>query len=83
VRNPRGTRAWESVHRRILVKKVSFASLVAVDRDRVPHAMGTSHYVRPVIVATEPFLGVRPAARYLHYAILSLVGAYYPLVNVA
>jgi branched-chain amino acid aminotransferase len=55
----------------------SFASLVSVDRDWVPRAIGTSLYVRPVIVATEPFLGVRPAARYLYYVILSPVGAYY------
>ena len=55
----------------------SFTSLVSVDRDWVPHAIGTSLYVRPVIVATEPFLGVRPAGRYLYYVILSPVGAYY------
>jgi branched-chain amino acid aminotransferase len=55
----------------------SFTSLVSVDREWVPHAIGTSLYVRPVIVATEPFLGVRPATRYLYYVILSPVGAYY------
>lgn len=55
----------------------SLLTLVAVDRDWVPSAVGTALYVRPVIIATEPFLGVRPARTYLYYVILSPVGAYY------
>src|SRR5690606_12881772 len=34
-------------------------------------------YIRPTIVATEPFLGVRPSKSYLFFIILSPVGAYY------
>jgi branched-chain amino acid aminotransferase len=56
----------------------SWLTLVAVDRDWVPSALGTSLYIRPTIIATEPFLGVRPAKQYLYYVILSPVGAYYP-----
>jgi branched-chain amino acid aminotransferase len=37
----------------------------------------TALYIRPTLVATEPFLGVRPANQYLLYVILSPVGSYY------
>ena len=56
----------------------SWTTLVDVDRDWVPAALGTSLYLRPTIVASEPFLGVRPAKSYLYFVILSPVGAYYP-----
>ena len=51
--------------------------LVALDRDWVPRAAGTSLYIRPAMLATEAFLGVRPATDYLFMVILSPVGAYY------
>jgi branched-chain amino acid aminotransferase len=56
----------------------SWTTLVDVDRDWVPSSVGTSLYIRPTIIASEPFLGVRPARRYLYYVILSPVGPYYP-----
>jgi branched-chain amino acid aminotransferase len=56
----------------------SWTTLVDVDRDWVPSAVGTSLYLRPTVIASEPFLGVRPAKEYLYYVILSPVGAYYP-----
>src|SRR5437667_7427549 len=56
----------------------SWTTLVDVDRDWVPSAVGTSLYIRPTIIASEAFLGVRPAREYLYYVILSPVGAYYP-----
>lgn len=56
----------------------SFVELVGLERDWVPSSVGTSLYVRPTIIATEPFLGVRPAKSYLYFVILSPVGAYYP-----
>ncbi|HVQ75150.1 MAG TPA: branched-chain amino acid aminotransferase [Candidatus Binatia bacterium] len=56
----------------------SIVRLVGVDRDWVPQLVGTSLYVRPVIIANEAFLGVRPARSYIYYVILSPVGAYYP-----
>ncbi len=56
----------------------SITTLVRLDREWVPRTVGTSLYVRPTILATEPFLGVRPAKIYLYYVILSPVGAYYP-----
>jgi branched-chain amino acid aminotransferase len=60
-----------------LVQK-SWTMLVDIDRDWVPSAVGTSLYLRPTIIASEPFLGVRPAKEYVYYVILSPVGAYYP-----
>jgi branched-chain amino acid aminotransferase len=56
----------------------SIATLVRLDRDWVPGLVGTSLYIRPIVIASEPFLGVRPAKQYLYYVILSPVGAYYP-----
>src|SRR6267142_4460037 len=56
----------------------SWTTLVDVDRDWVPSSVGTSLYIRPTVIASEPFLGVRPAKRYLYYVILSPVGPYYP-----
>ena len=56
----------------------SWTTLVDVDRDWVPSSVGTSLYLRPTIIASEPFLGVRPAKHYLYYVILSPVGPYYP-----
>ena len=51
--------------------------LINVDRDWVPTAEGTSLYIRPFIIATEPYLGVAPSKRYQFMIILSPVGAYY------
>jgi branched-chain amino acid aminotransferase len=52
--------------------------LIRTDRDWIPRAHGTSLYIRPTIIATDPHLGVRPSHHYLFYIILSPVGAYYP-----
>src|SRR5882762_1022564 len=56
----------------------SLVRLVDVDRDWVPSTVGTSLYIRPTVIASEPFLGVRPAKSYIYFVILSPVGAYYP-----
>jgi branched-chain amino acid aminotransferase len=52
--------------------------LVRRDRDWLPRSPGTSLYIRPTVIATDPYLGVRPSHRYLFYIIMSPVGAYYP-----
>jgi branched-chain amino acid aminotransferase len=52
-------------------------TLVDVDRDWVPDIPDTSLYIRPYIIASEPFLGVRPSDKYLFLIILSPVGPYY------
>ncbi|RUM92593.1 MAG: branched chain amino acid aminotransferase [Thermodesulfatator sp.] len=51
--------------------------LVTVESRWVPDQHGTSLYIRPFIIATEAFLGVRPAKEYLFSIILCPVGAYY------
>ena len=48
-----------------------------LERDWVPAGAGTALYLRPAIVATEPFLGVRPAKEYLFFIIASPVGPYF------
>ena len=51
--------------------------LVRTDADWVPRPAGTSMYLRPFMIATESYLGVRAANRYLFCIIASPVGAYY------
>lgn len=51
--------------------------LVRLESDWVPRSEGTSLYIRPTMIATEPVLGVKPSDKYLCYIILSPVGAYY------
>jgi branched-chain amino acid aminotransferase len=52
--------------------------LLQIEQDWVPSAEGTSLYIRPAIIATDPFLGVRAAHTYRFFIIFSPVGAYYP-----
>lgn len=52
--------------------------LVSTDKAWIPTNPGTSLYIRPFIIATDPFLGVRPSDSYMFIIILSPVGAYYP-----
>jgi len=51
--------------------------LIALDRDWVPSSPATL-YIRPTIIATESFVGVRPSSEYLLFIITGPVGAYYP-----
>ena len=53
------------------------AQLVATDADWVPRAPGTALYIRPTLIATEPFLGVRASKTYTFFVITGPVGAYY------
>ncbi len=52
--------------------------LLTVEKDWIPGAPETSLYIRPTIIATDPFLGVRASFTYRFFIILSPVGAYYP-----
>lgn len=52
-------------------------ALVNVEKDWIPELEGTSLYIRPFIISTDPFLGVRPSLTYKFIIILSPVGAYY------
>ena len=52
-------------------------ALVDVERDWVPSEPGTSLYIRPFVIATDPALGVHASHSYLFCIICSPVGAYY------
>lgn len=51
--------------------------LISLEKDWVPSAEGTSLYIRPFIIATEPNLSVAPSTTYTFMVILSPVGSYY------
>ena len=53
-------------------------TLLRVDIDWMPKEDGTSMYIRPFVIATEPHLGVRTSNNYIFCIILSPVAAYYP-----
>ena len=55
----------------------AIVELVRTDIDWVPTEKGTSLYIRPFIIATDPFLGVHPSKTYKFIIILSPVGSYY------
>lgn len=52
-------------------------AVVAADKDWVPSAPGTSLYVRPTLIGTEGFLGVRASNTYTCFVILSPAGSYF------
>ena len=51
--------------------------LLRLEKRWVPSAPGTSLYIRPTIIAMDPFLGVRASHTYRFFIILCPVGAYY------
>ncbi|TNE50703.1 MAG: branched-chain amino acid aminotransferase, partial [Sphingomonadales bacterium] len=51
--------------------------LVEIDRDWFPSVEGGSLYLRPFMIATEAFLGVRPAKQYKFLVIASPAGNYF------
>jgi len=55
----------------------SIRQLVQIDADWVPAGDESSLYLRPFMIATEAFLGVRAAQRAGYYVIASPVGAYF------
>ncbi|MPV38012.1 branched-chain amino acid aminotransferase [Georgenia subflava] len=55
----------------------SLAALVGADERWVPEAAGSSLYLRPFMIATEPFLGVRSAHAIEYLVIASPVGPYF------
>ncbi len=51
--------------------------LVEIDKDWVPNSDGASLYIRPFIIAVDPFLGVRAGDKYKLIIITSPSGPYY------
>lgn len=64
------------IEEEVFIKAIK--TVIKQDEDWIPTKVGTSLYVRPFIIATDPFLGVRPSRTYKFMIILSPVGAYYP-----
>jgi branched-chain amino acid aminotransferase len=52
--------------------------LLRIEKDWIPGKPGTSLYIRPTIIATDPYIGLRSSNTYRFFIILSPVGAYYP-----
>lgn len=52
--------------------------LLRIEKDWVPDRPGTSLYIRPTMIATDPYLGVKASDCYRFFIILSPVGPYYP-----
>jgi len=55
----------------------SLKELLKIEKNWIPTGVGQSLYVRPFIISTDPYLGVRPSNTYKLLIILSPVGAYY------
>ena len=51
--------------------------LINIDKEWIPNGEGTSLYIRPFIISTQPFLGVAASISYKFMIILSPVGSYY------
>jgi branched-chain amino acid aminotransferase len=56
----------------------AIAQLVRLEQEWVPAAEGgASLYIRPTMIATEPFLGVHTSESFLHFIIVGPTGAYF------
>ena len=51
--------------------------LVALEKDWIPNIPEASLYIRPFMIATDPFLGVRPSLTYKFMIILGPSGPYF------
>jgi len=73
-----------NTNKRICIPEISesdfldaIKAIVKKEEAWIPTKPGTSLYIRPFIIATDPYLGVRPSDTYQLIIILSPVGAYY------
>lgn len=53
------------------------STLVELEKDWIPTLEGTSLYIRPTMIAVDPYLGLKPSVEYLFFIIMCPVGAYY------
>jgi len=53
------------------------STLVELEKGWIPDVEGTSLYIRPTMIAVDPFLGLKPSEEYLFFIIMCPVGAYY------
>ncbi len=52
--------------------------LIKLEQDWIPTKEGHSIYIRPLMFAYDPFIGVKPGDQYKFIIMLSPVGPYYP-----
>ncbi len=52
-------------------------SLLKLDREWVPNKEGYSLYIRPFLIATDPYVGIRPSQTYKFIIFTCPVGSYY------
>jgi branched-chain amino acid aminotransferase len=53
-------------------------ALLELDHEWVPRSAGASLYIRPTMIATEPYIGLKSSSTFLFFIITGPVGAYYP-----
>jgi branched-chain amino acid aminotransferase len=53
------------------------SQLVKMDKEWVPDTDGASLYIRPFLIGTDEFIGVKPSDNYRFYIITSPAGKYY------
>ncbi len=78
-------RRMNRTHARLCIPEIdeglyldAIKAVIKTDLDWVPALPGASLYIRPFVIATDPFVGVRPSDTYIFCIILSPVDAYYP-----
>lgn len=59
------------------VMEAGLKELVKLEKRWIPRQRGMSLYIRPTLIATEAFLGVKPSEEYLFFIILSPAANYY------
>lgn len=67
--------SMQSVPKDLFVQ--TLIELVQIEQEWVPKERGSALYIRPTLIGTEGFLGVRPSDKYLFFTLLSPVGSYY------
>ena len=55
----------------------SLKSLIEIDKEWVPSKEGCALYVRPFMIATDPYVGIKPSSTYKFIVFTCPVGAYY------
>jgi branched-chain amino acid aminotransferase len=56
----------------------ALTELILLEKDWIPTKPGHSLYIRPLMFASDPYIGVKPGDKYKFMIMLSPVGPYYP-----
>ena len=55
----------------------SIEELLKIEKDWIPKGEENSLYIRPIMFAIDPYIGIKPADKYLFIIICGLAGGYY------